>query len=65
MSYMEAARRTLREQHRQHTPVQHNWKCCDHTGSVHSQRVSRHLRGAISAGCNTYVSGDRLRSIQA
>ncbi|MBD2345439.1 hypothetical protein [Anabaena subtropica] len=37
------------------------------TGGVCSVQASGllHLRGAISAGCNTCVSGDRLRSIQA
>lgn len=56
--------RTLREQHRRHTPDQHHWKCHDHTGFVHSQRVPRDLRGAISTGCNTCVSGDRLQGVQ-
>lgn len=31
---------------------------------VHNQRVPRDLRGAIGAGCNTRVPGDRLQSIQ-
>jgi len=48
-----------------HTRDRRSWNRRDHASSVHSQRVPRYLRGAISAGCNTCVSGDRLRSIQA